>query len=101
METTQDEGLVNKPHVLNGANYDYLNTMMVDFLKSLGNKNWKYVIKGWRHPVITSKDDTTSLKPEADWTKVKNDKALGNSKALNAILKRVDKNMLRLISTCS
>lgn len=32
--------------------------------------------------------------------KVEDDEALGNSKALNIILKGVDKNMLRLINTC-
>ena len=50
---------------------------------------------------VTSEDDTTSLKLEGDWTKVEDDETLGNSKTLNVILKRVDKNVLRLINTCS
>lgn len=65
--------------------------MMVDFLKSLGNKAWKTMIQGWKHPIITSKDDTTNLKPEADWTDAANNETLGNSKALNAIFNGVDK----------
>lgn len=62
METIKDWGSVNKPYVLDG-NYDYLKAMMVVFLKCMGNKAWKTLIKGWKHPIITSKDGTTSLKP--------------------------------------
>lgn len=46
METIKDERSVNKPHILDGTNYDYWKAMMVVFLKSLGNKAWKVVIKG-------------------------------------------------------
>ncbi|MCI64664.1 gag-pol polyprotein [Trifolium medium] len=37
---------------------------MVAFLKSMDNKTWKEVIKGWEHPVLKDKDgkDTTELK---------------------------------------
>lgn len=74
---------------------------MVYFLKYLGNKTQKVVIKGWKRVVVTYEDDTTSLKPKDGWTKVEDYEALGNSKALNFILKGVDKNMLRLFNTCS
>jgi hypothetical protein len=44
----------------------------------------------------------TSLKPEEDWTEVEDTEAHGNSKALNAIFfNDVDKNMFRLINTCT
>lgn len=59
------------------------------------------MIKGWKNPIVTSEDVSTSIKPEADWTKVENDEAIGKTKALNIIFKGVDKNMLRLINTCS
>lgn len=60
---------------------------MASFLKSLGNKAWKVVIR--KHHMITSEDDTTSLKPEVDWTNVKDNEAIGNSKALNAVFNSV------------
>lgn len=100
-QTIKDGGLVNKPYTLDDTNYDYWKAIMVVFLKSIGNKTWKVVIKGWKHPVITSKDGTTSLKPEAHWTDVEDKEALGNSKDLNVIFNGMDKNMLRLINTCS
>lgn len=49
---------------------------MVVFLKSMGNKAWKAVTKGWNHPVVTYEDGTTSLKPEVQWTDVEYDEAL-------------------------
>lgn len=72
---------------------------MVVFLKSMGNKVWKNMIKGRKHPVITYEDGTTGLKPEA--TNVEDEEALENSKDLNAIFNGVYKNMFRLINTCS
>lgn len=54
--------------------------MMVVFIKSMGNKAWKYVIKGWKYPVITSEDGTTSLQLEAEWSNVEDEEALGKSK---------------------
>lgn len=51
--------------------------------------------------MITSGDSRTNLKPEADWTDVEDDKSLGNSKALNLIFNGMDKNMFRMINTCS
>ena len=51
--------------------------------------------------MITSKDGTTNLKLEVDWTDVEKDEALENSKTLNTIFNGMDKNMFRLINTCS
>lgn len=75
--------------------------MMVAFLKSLGSKAWKVVLKGWKHPIITTEDDTTSMKSKANWIDAKDKEALGNSKVLNVIFNGVDKNMFRLINICS
>ncbi|KAL3034124.1 hypothetical protein AAZX31_02G175300 [Glycine max] len=44
---------------------------------------------------------TNELKPEEDWTKEEDELALGNSKALNALFNGVDKNIFRLINTCT
>lgn len=98
METIKDGGSVNKPPILDSTNYDYWKVMMVAFLKSMGNKGCKFVIKGQKHPMVTSEDGTTSLKPEAEWAYVE---ALGNSKPLNVIFNGVDNNMFRVINTCS
>jgi len=40
---------------------------------------------------------TKVLKPEEEWSAAEDELALGNSKALNAMFKGVDKNMFRLI----
>lgn len=62
MNTIKDGGSINKPHILDNTNYDYWKAMIVEFLKSTGNKAWKVVIKGWKHPVVTSEYGNTSLK---------------------------------------
>ncbi|MCI56665.1 gag-pol polyprotein, partial [Trifolium medium] len=49
-------GFVNRPALLDGSNYDYWKSRMVAFLKSIDNKTWKTVVKGWEHPVVTDKD---------------------------------------------
>ena len=41
------------------------------------------------------------MKNEEDWTTEEDEAALANSKALNAIFNGVDKNMFRLINTCT
>lgn len=64
---------------------------MVAFLKSLGSKAWKVILKGWKHIITTTKDGTTSLKSEAGWMNDEDNEVLGNSKALNEIFNGVDK----------
>lgn len=44
---------------------------------------------------------TTELKPEEDWSKEEYELALGNSKALNDLFNDVDKNIFRMINTCT
>jgi hypothetical protein len=57
------------------------------FLKSIDSKTWKVVLKGWEHLVVLDKAGakTTELKLEEEWSKQKDEMALGNSKALNAL----------------
>jgi hypothetical protein len=68
MDNNKDRGSINRPPVLDESNYDYWKARMVAFLKSMDNKAWKAIIKGWTHPVVTAKDGTTSQKPEAEWS---------------------------------
>jgi hypothetical protein len=47
-----DGGSVTRPPLLDGTNYDYWNSRMVAFLKSMDSQTWKAIIKGWEHPVM-------------------------------------------------
>ncbi|GAU46879.1 hypothetical protein TSUD_25960 [Trifolium subterraneum] len=97
----KEGGFVNRPPLLDGSNYNYWKSYLEAFLKSIDSKTWKVAVKGWEHPIFTHKDGNTSLKPEAEWSKVEDELALGNSKALNALFNGVDKNMFRLIKRCT
>src|ERR1044072_1379287 len=79
---------------------------MTSFLRAIDNKTWKDIIKGWSPPVKTATEESSStakptLKKEADWTPEEDAEALANSKALNAIFNGVDKNMFKLVKTCT
>jgi hypothetical protein len=79
---------------------------MVVFLKSIDSKTWKAIVKGWKEPVISVTEGSTTtltLKKEEEWSKEEDEdeEALANSKALNAIFNGVDKNMFKLINTCT
>ena len=102
----KEGGSVNRPPVLDGTNYDYWKARMTTFLRSIDIKTWKAIVKGWTPPVNKKNDESTfvttiDLKDEEDWTKEEDEEALANSKALNAIFNGVDKNMFRLINTCT
>jgi len=73
------------------------------FLKSIDNKTWKAVLKGWEHPVVLDKygNKIADLKPEEEWSKEEDELALENSKALNALFHGVDKKMFILIKQCT
>lgn len=101
MDAIKDGSSFNRPPILYGTHYDYWKARMVAFLKSIDNKTWKVVVKGLKHPEVTSQDGSTSLKPESDWSKDEDDEALGNDKALNTTLNGVDKNMFKIINTCT
>jgi len=53
--------------------------------------------------VVLDKDGnkTEVLKLEEEWSATKDEHALANSKALNALFNGVDKNMFRLIKKCN
>src|ERR1044072_6036134 len=100
----KEGGSVTRPPVLDGTNYDYWKARMIAFLRSMDNKTWKAIVKGWTPLVKKKTDESTSvttidLKDEEDWTKEEDEEALANSKALNAIFNGVDKNMFKLINT--
>jgi hypothetical protein len=99
----KEGGFVNRPPLLDGSNYDYWKSRMSAFLKSIDNKTWKAVLRGWENPVQLDDDGnrTEVLKPEEEWSADEDDLALGNSKALNALFNGVDKNMFRLIKQCT
>ena len=99
----KEGGLVNIAPILDGTNYDYWKARMVAFLKSIDNKTRKAIVKGWKHPVIVSKEGTSTsdLMPAEKWTKKEDEEALANNKALDVIFNGVDKNMFRLIYTCT
>ena len=62
----KEGGYNNRPPLLDGSNYDWWKVRMVAFLKSMDNKAWKAVLKGWDHPVNKDKDGNVSLKLEED-----------------------------------
>src|ERR1044072_3058372 len=100
----KEGGSINRPHVFDSTNYDYWKARMTTFLRSIDNKTWKAIIKGWTPPVnkeIEGSSTTLTLKKEEEWSKEEDEEALANLKALNAIFNGVDKNMFRLINTCT
>jgi len=87
---------------------DLVETMIIGRLEwwifsNHGNQTWKANIKGWEHPVVMDKDRkaTTTLKAKDEWSKDEDGLALGNSRALNTLFNSVDKNMFRLVNTCT
>lgn len=98
IDNDKEGGNVNWTPILHDLNYDYWKSNMISFIKSMGNKTWKTIIKGWTHPVVTTKDGTRSPKSKAYWSKDKDEESHGNSRALNSILNGVDKNVFLLIN---
>ncbi|XP_057443220.1 uncharacterized protein LOC130735138 [Lotus japonicus] len=103
MDNDKDVGSIHRPPMPDGTNYDYWKARMVTFLRSIDDgKVHKSVLKGWTHPVQTKEGTSTiELKSEVNWSKTEDEEAAANSKALNAIFNGVDKNMFRLIHTCT
>lgn len=83
----KEGGFIHRPPILDRVNYDYWKPHMVAYIKSLDNRAWKAVIKGWSHPVSVGADGETDtkLKPKEDWSKEEDELSLGNSKASNDI----------------
>ena len=94
---------MNKPLVLDGTNYDYQNVCMVSFIKFVDNKAWKVMVNGWDPPMVVGPDGkaTNIVMVEEDWDDKDEKSSKGNSKALNALFNKVDKNIFRLISNCA
>ena len=102
MDNSREGGSVNRPPILDGSNYGYWKARMCAFLKSLDNKTWKAVINGWSAPYYQdAQGNVTSPKPETAWTDAEDEEAMGNSRALNDIFNGVDRNVFRLINTCT
>ena len=69
------------PPVLVGTDYDYWETRMTAFLRSMDSKTWKSIIKGWNPPTDkTTEGSSTTLteRKEEDWTKEEDEEALAN-----------------------
>lgn len=98
-----ERGFVNRPPILDGSNYEYWKARKVTFIKTMDNKAWKSIVKGWEPPKVKDEDGQIIdvLKPEEDWDDEDENLAQGNSKALNALVNGVDKNIFRLISCCT
>ena len=77
---------------------------MKAFIKSIDEKAWLSILKGWSSPTVAIDDMTddtiVTLKYEETWTKAENTLANNNFKALNAIFAIVDATQFKLISVC-
>ncbi|KAK2374227.1 gag-protease polyprotein [Trifolium repens] len=94
---------MNRPPLLNGSNnYDHWKSKMTVFLKSIDNKVWKAVLTGWDHPIVTSKDGTSTgvPKPEVEWTPDEETAAHYKNKAIYALFNGVDTSVFKLIKNC-
>src|ERR1044072_3353556 len=96
----KEGGFGGRPPILDGSNYEYWKPRMVAFLRSVDIKAKRAADKGWKHPTKLEKDGTTVLKPEEERSKEKEELALGNSKALNALFNGIDRNIFRLVHQC-
>ena len=56
----KEEGSINRPPILDGTNYDYWKARMTAFLRSIDNKTWKAIIKGWTPPVNKKTNENTA-----------------------------------------
>ena len=73
---------------------------MKAFIKSIDEKSWLSILKGWFAPTVVTDDTTVTSKSEKTWKKVENTFANSNFKALNAIFATVDVTQFKLISIC-
>jgi len=68
MDNTKERGSIIRPPILDDTNYDYWKDRMVTFLKTMDNKTWNVIIKGWEHLVVIDKEgkSTSILKLEEE-----------------------------------
>ncbi|CAM8933843.1 unnamed protein product [Rhodiola kirilowii] len=98
--TLKEGQSITTPPLLEGSNYATWKPMMRSFLKSLDEKAWKAVLKGWTEPMMNNLTGESIPKPEALWTEEEDKASMGNSKAMNAIFSAVDENVMKLIINC-
>ncbi|CAM8978333.1 unnamed protein product [Rhodiola kirilowii] len=98
--TLKEGQSITRPPLLEGSNFATWKPVMRSFLKSLDEKAWKAVLRGWTEPTMTNLTGEPVPKPEALWTEDEDKASVGNSKAMNAIFSAVDKNVMKLIINC-
>ncbi|CAM8880922.1 unnamed protein product [Rhodiola kirilowii] len=91
---------ITRPPLLEGSNYATWKPMMRSFLKSLDEKAWMTVQRGWTEPMMNNLTGEPVLKPETLWSEEENKASMGNAKAMNAIFSAVDENVMKLIINC-
>ncbi|CAM8905770.1 unnamed protein product [Rhodiola kirilowii] len=91
---------ITRPPLLEGSNYATWKPMMRSFLKSLDEKAWMTVQRGWTEPMMNNLTGEPVLKPKTLWSEEENKASMGNAKAMNAIFSAVDENVMKLIINC-
>ncbi|CAM8947911.1 unnamed protein product [Rhodiola kirilowii] len=98
--TLKEGQSITRPPLLERSNYATWKPVMRSFLKSLDEKAWKAVLKGWTEPMMNNLTGEPIAKPEALWTEEEDKASMGNSKAMNTIFSAVDENVMKLIINC-
>ncbi|CAM8963043.1 unnamed protein product [Rhodiola kirilowii] len=98
--TLKEGQSITRPPLLEDSNYATWKPVMRSFLKSLDEKAWRAVIRGWTEPMMNNLTGEPVLKPEALWTEDEDKASMGNSKAMNAIFSAVNENVMKLIINC-
>ncbi|CAM8900001.1 unnamed protein product [Rhodiola kirilowii] len=95
--TLKEGQSITRPPLLEGSNYATWKPVMRSFLKSLDERAWKAVLRGWTEPTMNNLTGEPVPKPEALWTEDEDKASMGNSKAMNAIFSAVNENVMKLI----
>ncbi|CAM8965490.1 unnamed protein product [Rhodiola kirilowii] len=98
--TLKEGQSITRPPLLEGSNYATWKPVMRSFLKSLDERAWKAVLRGWTEPTMNNLTGEPVPKPEALWTEDEDKASMGNSKAMNAIFSAVNENVMKLIINC-
>ncbi|CAM8902304.1 unnamed protein product [Rhodiola kirilowii] len=98
--TLKEGQSITRPPLLEGSNYATWKPVMRSFLKSLDERAWKAMLRGWTEPTMNNLTGEPVPKPEALWTEDEDKAFMGNSKAMNAIFSAVNENVMKLIINC-
>ncbi|CAM8954359.1 unnamed protein product [Rhodiola kirilowii] len=98
--TLKEGQSITRPPLLEGSNYATWKPVMRSFLKSLDERAWKAVLRGWTEPTMNNLTGELVPKPEALLTEDEDKASMGNSKAMNAIFSAVNENVMKLIINC-